>query len=58
VTVGVRMEGSTQMVEQYRKFAECCEQLAKWDDLEEHRSSLMEMAQLWRELAKETEDAG
>ena len=46
------------MVEKYRKFAECCEQLAKWDDLEEHRSSLMEMAQLWRELAKETEDAG
>ena len=56
--VGVRMEGSTQMVEQYRKFAECCEQLAKWDDLEEHRSSLMEMAQLWRELAEETKDAG
>ena len=43
---------------QYRKFAECCEQLAKWDDLEEHRSSLMEMAQLWRELAEETKDAG
>jgi hypothetical protein len=46
------------MVRQYRKFAEHCEQLAKQDDLAEHRSSLMEMAQLWRELVKETEDAG
>ena len=52
------MKGSTQMAEQYRKFAECCERLAKRDDLEEHRSSLIEMAKLWRELAKETEDAG
>jgi hypothetical protein len=51
------MKDSTQMVEQYRKFAECCEQLAKRDELKQHRSSLMEMAELWRELAKETEDA-
>jgi hypothetical protein len=52
------MKGSTQMVEQYLKFAECCEQLAKRDDLGKHRWSLLEMAELWRELAKETEDAG
>ena len=52
------MKGSTQMVDQYREFAECCEQLAKRDELKQHRSSLLEMAELWRELAKETEEAG
>jgi hypothetical protein len=51
------MKDSTQMVEEYRKFAECCEQLAKRDELKQYRSSLMEMAELWRELAKQTEDA-
>jgi hypothetical protein len=43
------------MVEDFRKLAECCEALAERDDLAEHRASLMEMAELWRELAKETE---
>jgi hypothetical protein len=44
------------MVDQYREFAELCEELAKQNDLEQHRASLLEMAQLWKELEKETEE--
>jgi cell shape-determining protein MreC len=39
----------------YREFADFCEQLARLDDLKQHRSALREMAQAWRKLADEEE---
>jgi len=50
------MQDSTPMVDQYRMFAEFCEQLAQRDELKPHRLSLIEMARLLRELAKKTEE--
>ena len=42
----------------YRKFAEECERMAECAELEQHRAALLEMAESWRELAREEEAAG
>jgi hypothetical protein len=46
------METATQ----YLKFAETCERLARQVESQAHRASLIEMAKVWKQLAKEAED--
>ena len=45
------METSTQ----YREFAEQCERLARQAKAEHHREILIEMAEVWRQLAEQTD---
>jgi hypothetical protein len=45
------MELSTQ----YREFAEQCERLARQAKAEHHRDILIEMAEVWRQLAEQAD---
>ena len=47
----LRMQTATE----YRRFAEECERLAREAKAERHREILMEMADVWRKLAEESE---
>jgi hypothetical protein len=43
---------------QYRQFAEECDRMAKQADTERHRGILKEMAEVWRQLAKDADRNG
>jgi hypothetical protein len=47
----LHMESSTQ----YREFAEQCERLARQAKAEHHRDILIEMAEVWRQLAEQAD---
>jgi hypothetical protein len=43
---------------QYRQFAEECDRMAKQANTERHRGILKEMAEVWRQLAKDADRNG